>query len=204
MKTSDEKYLDELQLALRLHDLSGERVGEVMAEVETHLSETGEDPVQAFGHPREYAARVVDALPPSSGEMSTAEKFGGSFVVAALVYFGFTFLSEGLAAGRVMYTPVDAVSSAALLILLLLGVALLFRSATAVEAKKRRVCGIGGVVAVLAALASSAMAGWLVDRTEPLFELPAAGGIAAGAVLLLAAAGMLAKAIKRGKVVDPR
>lgn len=204
MKTSDEKYLEELHIALRWHDLSGARVGEVLAEVETHLNETGEDPVRAFGRPREYAALVVDALPPNSGKMSTAEKIGGAFTTGVLAYFGVSFLSRGLAGGAVTYTPVDAVSSAVLLVLILLGVALFLRSATAVEAKNRRSYGIGGAVAVLAAIASAGVAHRLVDEGETLFELPAAGGIAIGAALLLVVVVMLAKAIKRGKVVDPR
>jgi hypothetical protein len=58
----DQGWRDELLLALRLRDVPGTRIGEVLAEVESHVAETGEDPSQAFGTPTEYADRVADAL----------------------------------------------------------------------------------------------------------------------------------------------
>ncbi|MDO9378314.1 MAG: hypothetical protein Q7T56_05665 [Nocardioidaceae bacterium] len=62
--TIDEKtmstYRQSLILALRLKDVPGDRIGEVVAEVESHVADTGEDPTEAFGTPREYAAGLVD------------------------------------------------------------------------------------------------------------------------------------------------
>ena len=46
---------------LRLLDVPGERIGQILAEVETHVADTGLDPVQAFGEPGEYAAACVAA-----------------------------------------------------------------------------------------------------------------------------------------------
>lgn len=51
-------YRDKLLTALRLREVPGERIGEVLAEVEAHVAETGEDPREAFGTPREYAEQV--------------------------------------------------------------------------------------------------------------------------------------------------
>lgn len=55
-----EKYRQSLILALRLKDVPGDRIGEIVAEVESHVADTGEDPVSAFGEPRAYAASLTD------------------------------------------------------------------------------------------------------------------------------------------------
>lgn len=52
-------YRQSLILALRLKDVPGDRIGQIVAEVESHVADTGEDPVEAFGSPRVYAARVT-------------------------------------------------------------------------------------------------------------------------------------------------
>lgn len=58
MITDTEKYRRELLTALRLRDVDADRIGEVLAEVDSHVAETGEDPRDAFGAPADYA-RVV-------------------------------------------------------------------------------------------------------------------------------------------------
>jgi len=55
-------YLKELLLALRLRGVPGPRIAEALAEVNSHLSETGEDPSEAFGPAKAYADEVVAAL----------------------------------------------------------------------------------------------------------------------------------------------
>jgi hypothetical protein len=55
-------YIDELVFALRLRDVSRDRIGQVVADVETHVATTGEDPVDAFGTAAEYAMRVAARL----------------------------------------------------------------------------------------------------------------------------------------------
>lgn len=52
-------YRQSLILALRLKDAPGDRIGEIVAEVESHVADTGEDPAEAFGSPRAYAALVT-------------------------------------------------------------------------------------------------------------------------------------------------
>lgn len=52
-------YRDDLILALRMRDVPGERIGEIVAEVESHVADSGEDPWDAFGAPEEYAASVT-------------------------------------------------------------------------------------------------------------------------------------------------
>ena len=52
-------YLDNLLIQLRLLEVPGDRIGQVLAEVESHVTDTGQDPVNAFGQPGEYAATYV-------------------------------------------------------------------------------------------------------------------------------------------------
>lgn len=49
-------YLDNLLLQLRLRDVPGDRIGQILAEVQTYVADTGLDPVHAFGKPGAYAA----------------------------------------------------------------------------------------------------------------------------------------------------
>ena len=62
MTTSVETYRNDLLLALRLRDVPGPRIAEVLAEVESHVGETHEDPRDTFGTPAEYAEQVAAAL----------------------------------------------------------------------------------------------------------------------------------------------
>lgn len=58
MTTNTEKYTQELIFALRMRDVAGDRIGEIVAEVESHCAETGEDPREAFGTAKDYALAV--------------------------------------------------------------------------------------------------------------------------------------------------
>ncbi len=65
MNTS--KYTGDLLVALRLRDVPSERIGQIIAEVESHVADTGEDPQTAFGKAREYAKAVA----PSRGDWTS-------------------------------------------------------------------------------------------------------------------------------------
>jgi len=66
--TSVASYCDDLLLHLRAREVPGARIGEVLAEVQSHVAETGERPDEAFGSPRDYADQVAAALDlPRSG-----------------------------------------------------------------------------------------------------------------------------------------
>lgn len=57
------RYRQDLIQALRLKDVPGDRIGEAVAEVESHVADTGEDPVEAFGPAKEYAATLAAGRP---------------------------------------------------------------------------------------------------------------------------------------------
>lgn len=60
------QYREVLVMALRTREVPGTRIGEIVAEVESHVAETGEDPNLAFGPPQKYAEQF-DGLGTSFG-----------------------------------------------------------------------------------------------------------------------------------------
>jgi len=67
MSTDLGTYRRDLILALRLREVPGDRIGEIVAEVESHVADTGEDPLDAFGPAREYAATATGRPRPRWG-----------------------------------------------------------------------------------------------------------------------------------------
>jgi hypothetical protein len=67
-------YTQELLVALRMRGVPGPRIAEALAEVDSHLCETREDPREAFGSAKAYADEVVAAL----GEADAPAPFWGT------------------------------------------------------------------------------------------------------------------------------
>lgn len=65
-------YETRLVLALRHRDVPGTRIGEVLAEVQSHLADSGESVTEAFGSPEDYAARVAASTPERATPTSPA------------------------------------------------------------------------------------------------------------------------------------
>lgn len=57
-----DSYLRRLVTGLRAHDVPGHRIAQAVAEVESHVADTGEDPIDAFGEPEAYAAALSRSL----------------------------------------------------------------------------------------------------------------------------------------------
>ena len=53
--TTTRRYTQSLTTWLQLREVDGQRIGEIVAEVEAHVAESGEDPETAFGPARRYA-----------------------------------------------------------------------------------------------------------------------------------------------------
>nr|BBH87479.1 hypothetical protein KTC_22300 [Thermosporothrix sp. COM3] len=54
-------YLEQLSVCLQRYGLDNQHISDIIAEVESHVAESGESPLDAFGPPEAYAdARVTD------------------------------------------------------------------------------------------------------------------------------------------------
>ena len=92
-------YRNALLLALRLRDVPGPRIAEALAEVDSHVAETGEDPEAAFGPAATYAQQLSQAL-----ESTTAHGWrlwltgltGVHALIALLSVSGCWLLTDGL------------------------------------------------------------------------------------------------------------
>ncbi len=60
-----DEWRTRLQVELRLHEVPGPRIGEALAEVETHCADSGQSPDEAFGDPAAYAAALARDLVPA-------------------------------------------------------------------------------------------------------------------------------------------
>jgi hypothetical protein len=57
-------WRDTLITELRLRDVPGNRIGEVLAEVDAHCTDSGQTPAEAFGDPITYAQSIIDVHGP--------------------------------------------------------------------------------------------------------------------------------------------
>ena len=107
MTTTDDgvrRYRDRLLYSLRMRDVPGERIGQVLAEVEAHVAETGEDPVEAFGPPQEYAVQVV-AVTGRVGRWRLTPRVAVVSLLIALGAFAATSWTMGGLVGLVADSP---------------------------------------------------------------------------------------------------
>lgn len=66
--TSESTYIEALERALRRRGLDASHTAEVIEEVTNHLNESGDQPLDAFGEPEQYAADLVAADQPDATE----------------------------------------------------------------------------------------------------------------------------------------
>lgn len=77
-----ERYLEQLVVSLRMRGFSAERIRETLSEVEAHLDAGGEDPVETFGEPWEFAESLDSAR-----DRPTHEKRWHSAKLAVIGFF---------------------------------------------------------------------------------------------------------------------
>lgn len=95
MNASD--YLDDLALELRLLDVPGDRIGEIMAEVEAHTADSNQSPLEAFGTPRDYARELTGTQLPVESD-NVLIRFFGSFRATDWLMLASGVLLTGLGA----------------------------------------------------------------------------------------------------------
>lgn len=55
---TNDAWIDDLTLALRLRDVRGDAIGDAVAVVRGHIADSGETAAEAFGEPRAYAGQL--------------------------------------------------------------------------------------------------------------------------------------------------
>lgn len=180
MSTRVQTYNNELLLALRMRDVPGPRIAEALTEVHSHVAETGEDPGEAFGPPREYALEVAAAL----GQPGSAVPFWRSVLTWSTAAYGFAgaagtwLLLDGVlafASGRSGALGLPSAAS------FLLGMAMLIGMAVGLSRLARR-----DDVAVHNPLTGEDMTPPLPRWVLPAMVAPPALSIALAVVLVLA------------------
>lgn len=78
-----EAYLSELAASLQMRGADSARTSEAVSEVESHLSESGEDPTEAFGPPEEYAEQLLHREEHRAGEAADAQWMERTFRATA-------------------------------------------------------------------------------------------------------------------------
>ena len=180
------RYVERLVLELRQRDVPGDRIGEVVAEVEAHVAESGETPEEAFGPPGEYAAHIRDTLGPGARNPL-------GVVPAALLTLAAMLTLDAVAAltgdGRVDVSAGDVAGLGAVLLAAVLLVRLVTRP------RWQSAAAYGLVAPVVVAL--------LVLLREPvLLTLPVWAALTVAAVV--GAVGLVRLRRLRDPVVDPR
>ncbi|WP_432571489.1 HAAS signaling domain-containing protein [Kineococcus sp. SYSU DK005] len=197
-KTPVERYCDDLLLALRLRDVPGARIGAVLAEVRDHLAASGEDPVEAFGTPEQYASALTGAAatdcadhPGRPGPSRVVEWVRNTAMTAGILCA--IQGGKGLVAGeRAELTEVQLLIPAA--------VSLLAPLLVDAVGASRRAAAIGWGALVLAVVAALGVGHALLG---PLLSVrvPALALLVPGALALIA--GLVALVRAADPVVDP-
>jgi len=91
--TSLKDYTEALTTQLRLRRVPGTVFGQIVAEVESHVRETGEDPVVVFGQPGSYSAQYSGGRRPG-GRMGWSTLWAGA--ATTLAVGGALMLLEGV------------------------------------------------------------------------------------------------------------
>lgn len=100
MKTSqDQKWLESLTLELRIHNISGAQIGDALATVKEHLSDSGESAQVAFGSPAEYATHIAAS---SNAQKVSLKGTITRSVLGLLAFLAFTQATGPWAAGDPM------------------------------------------------------------------------------------------------------
>ena len=95
MTTDVDDYRTQLLLALRLRDLPGPRIAEVLAEVDSHAADSGEDPREAFGPPSEYADQLIAAWRPDGRSGWRAMVGWRDIAIGVVALLGGWLISDG-------------------------------------------------------------------------------------------------------------
>ena len=213
--TSLRDYTQALTIQLRLREIPGRMIGQIVAEVESHVRETGEDPVEAFGQPGTYSAQFAQGLAGAgvSQRRRLVRPRPRASAAVTVTVVGCLMLFKGL------FSLKDAVPITAKAILSWVAVGLLIALIAlpvtlALEDRRTRTVMAGGGTAMprterwlrLLALWGALLAGQAIDSLAPqgpvLLRAPGWALLLAG--LGLALASLWGPLRRSDRIVDPR
>lgn len=187
MSATLDNWRQALLMELRMRDIPGVRIGEILAEVDSHCADSGEDPRDAFGDPLAYARSFDMPRPNRSGQVvrGAVQTFAGLGGILGLLE-GATSLIDGepavISGGHVVAAAIGGCAIAAYLLL-------------------RRAAALPAVVFI-------GMLGIMLPITlwrSPIAELPAGPLTAVGAGLFLTGFwSIMFKRLDADLIVDPR
>lgn len=88
------KWRDSLVYHLRMKDVPGDKIGDILLEADAHLRESGETPEDAFGDARRYADTRTDVLPDRT-KAEKAERDQRLLVIALAAFAGTALYATG-------------------------------------------------------------------------------------------------------------
>lgn len=112
--TSLKAYTQALIIQLRIRDVAGPVIGQIVAEVESHVRETGEDPIEAFGQPGSYSAQFASQRR-HVGRGGWLSLFDVTFTMAMLGVF--VLLNGVLNLGEIVNVTANVISWVALFVI---------------------------------------------------------------------------------------
>jgi hypothetical protein len=188
-------WRDDFVIALRLRSVSGRRIGDALAQVDTHCTDSGEAPEEAFGDPVAYATHVTEQIRPVDFASSVSPLRAGLSGLAVLLAVtallsGVAGLHDGVPAELSVGSLAGAGAGTA-------AIALMVRFASVLWDPRRFGRRFGAMFLLLAAMMWPSIV-W----TSTAVELSAwlSVGIA---VVLLAATWVSLRATRPDVVVDP-
>jgi hypothetical protein len=192
---TDDPYVRDLALALRAQDVPGPRIGEVIAEVEAHVAESGETADEAFGPPDEYAAAIAATIPPEAGGTRRLRRSNVlTWLCIYAVSFGAVLAGAGVVA-LVIRHPLGLTVNLAVTAALIPPVALAF-----VKILGRAHPSLGWAWLLGTAVAAALVIEFAFLDTVLPWRVPSALAVPVGVALLaLGVAGL-----RTDRVIDPR
>lgn len=85
-------------LHARLHELPGPRIGDALAEIDAHCTDSGQSPQEAFGDPVSYANSLAREGGSSTATVGTANRYARAGLTAFTILGGIHFLLAGVQA----------------------------------------------------------------------------------------------------------
>jgi hypothetical protein len=93
-----ESWLRDFTLLLRTRGVDGARIGDALAEVESHCDDSGQEPMEAFGEPADYAASLhLPTTKPTNWTTNVVLPVLGLVIGANLVLGAVLHWSSGVA-----------------------------------------------------------------------------------------------------------